>query len=329
MLDVANDMVDLVGHTPLVRINKLFKSNAQVSLYAKLERYNPAGSVKDRIARYMIEYAEKEGVLTRDKIVLEPTSGNTGIGLAMVCAAKGYRCVLVMPETMSMERRKILHAFGARIVLSPGARGMDGAQDLADEMAKDPQYFMPGQFINKYNILAHYETTGKEIWDATQGRVTHFVAGLGTTGTIMGVSKYLREKNPNVKIVAVSPNPASKIQGLKNMETQYIPQIYDPAAHDEKVFVADENAFETARLLTMQEGMFCGISSGAAMYGAIQVAKELFQGLVVTVLPDGGEKYISTPLYNPKKCFECLKKAEIPTCITEDYMSKMECENNL
>jgi cysteine synthase len=326
MIDMATDIADLVGHTPLVRINRLFESNDKVSLYAKLERYNPGGSVKDRIAKYMIEYAEKDGTLTKDKIVLEPTSGNTGIGLAMICAVKGYRCTLVMPETMSIERRKILHAYGAKIVLSPGAKGMDGAEDLVKEMAKDPQYFVPGQFSNKYNVLAHYETTGKEVWEATGGRITHFVAGLGTTGTIMGVSKYLRERKPEVKICAVSPNPKSKIQGLKNMETQYVPSIYDPAAHDEKIFVADEDAFDTARLLAVQEGIFCGISSGAAMYGAIQVAKGLSEGIVVVVIPDGGEKYISTPLYDPKKCFECLKKAEVPTCFTEEYIASLECE---
>ncbi len=329
MPGVYTDIADLVGHTPLVRINRLFKSNDKVSLYAKLERYNPTGSVKDRIAKYMIEYAEKEGTLTKDKIVLEPTSGNTGIGLAMICAVKGYRCTLVMPETMSIERRKILHAYGAKIELSPGSKGMDGAEDMVNEMAKDPKYFVPGQFGNKYNILAHYETTGKEVWEATGGKVTDFIAGLGTTGTIMGVSKYLREKNPKIKISAVSPHPASKIQGLKNMETQYIPSIYDPAAHDEKIFVADENAFDTARMLALVEGIFCGISSGAAMYAAIQVAESLSEGTVVVVLPDGGEKYISTPLYNPKKCFECLKKAAVPTCLTDEYISSLQCEENI
>lgn len=326
MLDVASDIADLVGRTPLVKINKLFNSNNQVSLYAKLERCNPGGSVKDRIAKYMIEYAERDGILNKDKIVLEPSSGNTGIGLAMICAAKGYRCVIVMPETMSIERRKILLAFGAKIVLSPGSKGMDGAEDLAQEMAKDPQYFRPNQFSNKYNILAHYETTGKEIWEATKGRITHFVGGLGTTGTIMGVSKYLKEKKPEVKILAVSPRPGSKIQGLKNMETQYVPDIYDESAHHEKIFVTDENAFETSRLLTLQEGIFCGISSGAAMYGALQVARKLSQGMVVVVLPDGGEKYISTPLYNPQKCFDCLKKANIPTCLTDEYIASLECQ---
>lgn len=326
MLDVASDIAELVGRTPLVRINHLFNSNNQVSLYAKLERCNPGGSVKDRIAKYMIEYAERDGVLNKDKIVLEPSSGNTGIGLAMICAVKGYRCVIVMPETMSIERRKILLAFGAKIVLSPGSKGMDGAEDLAQEMAKDPKYFRPNQFSNKYNILAHYETTGKEVWEATKGKITHFVGGLGTTGTIMGVSKYLQEKNPDVKIVAVSPNPGSKIQGLKNMETQYVPDIYDESVHHEKIFVTDENAFETSRLLTLQEGIFCGISSGAAMHGALQVAQRISQGVVVVVLPDGGEKYISTPLYNPQKCFACLKKANIPTCLTDEYIASLECQ---
>lgn len=326
MLDVANDVVDLIGRTPLVKINRVFASNDKVSVYAKLERCNPGGSVKDRIAKYMIEFAEKDGTLTKDKIVMEPTSGNTGIGLAMVCAVKGYRCVLVMPETMSIERRKILHALGAKIVLSPGDKGMDGAQDLAQEMAKDPIYFKPNQFSNKYNIRAHYDTTGREIWEATKGRITHFVGGLGTTGTIMGVSQFLREKNPAVKIIAVSPNPKSKIQGLKNMETQYVPDIYDTSSHDEKIYVADEDAFETARLLALQEGIFCGISSGAAMYAATQIARQISEGVVAVVLPDGGEKYISTPLYNPKKCYECVKKCGIPTCLTDEYISTIECE---
>jgi cysteine synthase B len=324
MYRVAENMVDLVGYTPMVRINHIVP-NKKVKVYAKLERYNPAGSVKDRIAKYMIEYGEKEGFLTRDKIVIEPTSGNTGIALAMVCAVRGYRLELVMPETMSIERRKIVTAFGAKIILSEGSKGMDGAIDLAKEMAQDPKYYMPYQFENKYNVLAHYETTGEEIWRATRGKVKMFVAGLGTTGTLMGVSKRLKEYNPDIKIVGVEPYPNSKIQGLKNLTHQYVPEIYDPSRLDEKINVTDEDAFEMARVLTIREGIFCGISSGAAMCGALQKTTELDRGVLVTLFPDGGEKYVSTPLYEPSKCFECLKKHQIPTCMTEEYITALEC----
>jgi len=324
MYRVAKDMIELVGLTPLVRINHIVP-NHRVKVYAKLERYNPAGSVKDRIAKYMIEYGEKEGLLTKEKIVIEPTSGNTGIALAMVCAVKGYRLELVMPETMSMERRKILTAYGVKIILSNGSRGMDGAIDLAMEIAQDPMYYMPYQFKNRSNVLAHYETTGEEIWKATRGKVTMFVAGLGTTGTLMGVSMRLKEHNPAIKIIGVEPNPNSAIQGLKNLSHQYVPEIYESERLDEKMNVADEDAFEMARVLTVREGIFCGISSGAAMWGALQKAMQLDKGLIVTLFPDSGEKYVSTPLYEPSKCFECLKKNKIPTCMTEEYITSLEC----
>jgi len=232
---------------------------------------------------------------------------------------------LVMPETMSIERRKILTAYGAKIVLSPGARGMDGAIDLAKEMARDPKYYMPLQFENKYNVLAHYETTGEEIWKATKGKVSMFVAGIGTTGTLMGVSQRLKEHNPEINIIGVEPYPNTSIQGLKNLSSQYVPEIYDPSRLDEKINVKDEDAFEMARVLTIREGIFCGISSGAAMWGASQKAMELEKGVVVTLLPDGGEKYVSTPLYEPTKCFECLQKHRIPTCMTEEYITALEC----
>ncbi len=324
MYQVAKNMIELVGNTPLVKINHI-APNGKVTVYAKLERYNPAGSVKDRIAKYMIEYGEREGLLTKDKIVIEPTSGNTGIALAMICAVKGYRLELVMPETMSMERRKILTAYGGKLILSDGSRGMDGAIDLAEELAQDPKYYMPHQFENKYNVLAHYETTGEEIWRATRGKVKMFVGGLGTTGTLMGVSQRLKEYNPAIRIVGVEPQANSKIQGLKNLTHQYVPEIYDPSRLDEKILVSDENAFETARLLTLREGIFCGISSGAALWGACQKAKELDRGVIVTLFPDGGEKYVSTPLYEPSKCFACLKKNQIPTCMTEEYITALEC----
>ena len=324
MVRVAGNMIELVGETPLVRINHIVP-NKKVKVYAKLERYNPAGSVKDRIAKYMIESGEREGHLTKDKIVIEPTSGNTGIALAMICAVKGYRLELVMPETMSMERRKILTAYGAKLILSEGARGMDGAIDLAEDMARDPKYYMPYQFKNTYNVLAHYETTGEEIWKATRGKVKMFVGGLGTTGTLMGVSQRLKEYNPEIKIIGVEPYANSKIQGLKNLTHQYVPQIYDPSRLDEKINVTDEDAFEMARLLTIREGIFCGISSGAAMWGAHQKSMELERGVIVTLFPDSGEKYVSTPLYEPSKCFACLKKNQIPTCMTEEYITALEC----
>jgi cysteine synthase len=324
MYRVAKNMIDLVGLTPLVRINHIVP-NKKVKVYAKLERYNPAGSVKDRIAKYMVEYGEKEGLLTKDKIVIEPTSGNTGIALAMVCAVKGYRLELVMPETMSIERRKILTAYGVKLVLSEGTKGMDGAIDLAMEMAQDSKYYMPYQFRNKYNVLAHYETTGEEIWRATRGKVNMFVGGLGTTGTLMGVSKRLKEYNPKIKIIGVEPFPNSSIQGLKNLSSQYVPEIYEPGRLDEKINVNDEDAFEMARVLTLREGIFCGISSGAAMWGTMQKTRELDQGVIVTLFPDSGEKYVSTPLYEPSKCFECLKKNKIPTCMTEEYITALEC----
>src|SRR4030042_1347845 len=279
MYRVAEDMVDLVGYTPMVKINHIVP-NKKVKVYAKLERYNPAGSVKDRIAKYMIDYGEREGLLAKDKIVIEPTSGNTGIALAMVCAVKGYRLELVMPETMSMERRKILTAYGAKIILSQGARGMDGAIDLAVEMARDPKYYMPYQFDNKCNVLAHYEAAGEEIWRATKGKVRMFVGGLGTTGTLMGVSQRLKEYNPDIKIVGVEPYPNSSIQGLKNLSSQYVPEIYDPSRLDEKINVTDEDAFEMARVLTIREGIFCGISSGAVMWGTLQKARELGGGVM-------------------------------------------------
>lgn len=319
-----DNIIGLVGNTPLVKINH-FIDKKDIEIYAKLERYNPTGSVKDRIAKYMIERAENDGTLTKDKIVIEPTSGNTGIGLAMVCAVKGYRLELVMPETMSIERRKILTAYGAKLILSDGEKGMDGAIDRANELVKDPKYFMPSQFENKYNIVAHYETTGEEVWNDTDGRVTAFVAGIGTTGTLMGVSKRLKEHNPDIKIVGIEPYPETKIQGLKNLTHQYVPEIFNEARLDERLFVTDEDAFETARLLTIKEGIFCGISSGAIMSGALKIIEKMDTGVVVVAFPDGGEKYISTPLFNPKKCFECIKKSKTPTCMTEQYISTILC----
>lgn len=309
---IANTMLDLIGNTPMVRINRL-NPNPTLEMYVKLEKFNPGGSVKDRIAKYMIEWAEREGVLTKEKRVIEPTSGNTGIGLALVCAVKGYKLELVMPETMTMERRKILIAHGARIILSDGAKGMDGAEDLAREIVeKNPEeYFMPNQFANKYNVLAHYETTGEEIWRDTAGRVTHFVAGIGTSGTLIGVSKRLKEYNPEVKIIAVEPDPETPIQGLKNLETQYVPEIFEPWRIDERYTVTLEEAEETSLLLTMKEGIFCGPSSGGIFRIALKKAKEIDSGVMVVMLPDRGERYLSTELCDLSRCLECIKKYRI------------------
>ncbi|NVM31604.1 MAG: PLP-dependent cysteine synthase family protein [Candidatus Helarchaeota archaeon] len=326
MKNVYNSVLELVGRTPMVRINKI-NSNEKVTVYAKLEKYNPGGSVKDRIALYMIGQAEREGLLSKGKtVIIEPSSGNTGIGLALICAQKGYPLEIVMPETMTMERRRMLLAYGAKIILTEGSKGMDGAEDHCNKIVEEnpDKYFRPNQFANKYNVLAHYETTGKEILEDTDGKITHFVAGIGTSGTIMGVSKRLKEFNPAIKVIGVEPYPKSKIQGLKNLDVQYVPKIYDPSKFDEKVKVADEDAFEMARRLTLQEGIFSGISSGAAMHVAIEEVKTLDSGVMVVILPDGGEKYTTTQLYAPKACLECAKKCQIQTSLTDEYIASME-----
>jgi len=306
---IAKNILDLIGNTPMVQI-KLLNQNPKLKMYIKLEKYNPGGSVKDRIAKYMIEQAEKTRQLTKEKVVIEPTSGNTGIGLALVCRAKGYHLLLVMPETMTLERRQILIALGAKIVLSEGAKGMDGAEDLAREIiSQNPEkYFMPNQFANPANVLAHYETTAEEIWRDTKGKITHFVAGIGTSGTLMGVSKRLREYNPDVYITAVQPEPNTSIQGLKNLQTQYVPAIWKKEFVDEIYTVHPRDAEDTARLLTLQEGIFVGPSSGAILHIALKKAKEVEKGVMVVMAPDGGEKYLSTTLCDPILCLECARK---------------------
>jgi cysteine synthase len=258
----------------------------------------------------MIEQAEKSGELTREKTVIEPTSGNTGIGLALVCRAKGYDLVLVMPETMTLERRQILISLGAKILLSDGAKGMNGAEDLAHEIVNRnrDKYFMPNQFANQANVLAHYETTSEEIWRDTEGRITHFVAGIGTGGTLMGVSKRLKEHNPNVKVIAVQPEPGTAIQGLKDLKTQYVPAIWKSEFVDEIHYVNPKEAEEVARLLALQEGIFVGPSSGAIFHVATKKAKEIEKGVMVAIAPDGGEKYLSTTLCDPVLCLDCVKK---------------------
>ncbi|MBI5694563.1 MAG: cysteine synthase family protein [Nitrospirae bacterium] len=298
-------VLDSIGNTPLVEIANI-NPNQKVRIFAKLEGANPGGSVKDRPAYYMVKMAEEEGRLTHDKVILEATSGNTGIGLAMVAAAKGYRLKLTMPACVSMERRSILEALGAELVLTPAELGTDGAIMEAHRiLGESPEiYYMPNQFDNAYNVLAHYETTGPEIIAQTGGEVTAFVTGIGTTGTVMGVGRRLKEYNKDIKIIGVEPVKGHKIQGLKNMKEAIVPKIFDPSKLDEKVVIDDDTAYETARDLALKEGIFVGMSSGAAMAGAIQAAKSMESGLVVTVFPDRGDRYLSTTLFK-SICGKC------------------------
>ncbi len=299
-------ILSAIGNTPLVEITNLNEKRPAVRIFGKVEGCNPGGSVKDRPAYYMIKKAEESGELTKSKIIVEPTSGNTGIALAMIGAAKGYRVKLFMPECVSVERRLILQAFGAEIVLTPPEEGTDGAIKRARELvSKEPEkYFMPDQFRNENNVLAHYETTGPEIFRQTNGNIDVFVAGMGTTGTLMGVGKYLKEKNPEIKVVGVEPPLGHKIQGLKNMNESIVPDIYDPALLDEKIRVDDREAFETARLLATKEGIFVGMSSGAAVAGAFKFAEKMEAGNIVAILPDRGDRYLSTALFS-SVCARC------------------------
>jgi cysteinyl-tRNA synthetase len=295
-------ILDNIGHTPLVEIKRL-NPNPNVTLLAKLEYFNPGGSVKDRIAKSMIEAGEASGALTHDKIVLEATSGNTGIGLALVCAVKGYRLLLTMSESASIERRKILQAMGAEIQLTPDHLGTDGAIEEAYRLAREEpeSYFMTDQFNNEANWQAHYNGTGPEIWEQTGGEITTLIATMGTTGTVMGLSRRLKEYNPEVRIVGVEPYLGHKIQGLKNMKESYQPEIYEKDRIDEKVNIDDEAAFEMTRRLAREEGIFAGMSAGAGMAAAIQEVGSISEGVVVVVLPDGGERYLSTPLFTVRE----------------------------
>ncbi|HZV47694.1 MAG TPA: cysteine synthase family protein [Thermodesulfovibrionales bacterium] len=297
-------ILQCIGNTPVTCIDS--NPNPKVKLFAKLEGNNPGGSVKDRIALYMIEMAEKEKKLTRDKIILEATSGNTGIGLAMVASAKKYRVKLTMPACVSIERRRILEAFGAELILTPPDEGTDGAIRLALRiLSEDPEkYFMPNQFDNNANVLAHYETTGKEIIEQTKGKITHFVAGMGTTGTLMGVSKRLKEFNKDIQIIGVEPVLHHRIQGLKNMSESIRPKIFDESRLDERRLVNDEEAFDTTRMMAVKEGMFVGMSSGAAMHVALRKSSELREGVIVVILPDRGDRYLSTSLFT-SVCAKC------------------------
>jgi cysteine synthase len=277
----------------MVRINKM-NPNPNVEIYAKLEGFNPMGSLKDRIALRMIEKAEEEGKLAKDKIVLEATSGNTGISVAWVAALKGYRCVIVMPDFVSVERKNILKALGVELIfVSTEAELVEKAR----EIAKNPKYFMTDQFSNEENWKAHYQTTGEEIWEQTDGKVTHFIAGIGTSGTLMGTARKLREHNQNIQIVGVQPSrPGNRQQGLLNLN-EFRPEIFNPDELDEMIMVDDKHAFKAARDLFLKEGLFVGISSGSAMVGAIRKARDIKEGLIVTLFGDHGFKYLSTNIF--------------------------------
>jgi cysteinyl-tRNA synthetase len=302
MMNVYKSILDRIGHTPLVEITRL-NPNKKVRIFAKLESANPGGSIKDRTALFMIENAEKRGDLTPGKTILEATSGNTGIGLAMIAAAKGYKLCLAMSEAASEERKKILRALGAELVFTPASQGTDGAIEVAYRMLREQpdRYFGTDQFNNEDNIAAHYFGTAQEIWDQTGGGVTAVVATLGTTGTAMGLSQRLKELNPRIQIIGVEPYLKHKIQGLKNMRESYRPGIFDKKRLDEKVNILDEDAFEMARRLAREEGILAGMSSGAAMFVAAQKAREMEEGLLVVIFPDSGERYLSTELFSVKE----------------------------
>ena len=308
MAKIYNGTIDLIGNTPLVEVKNIEKElGLEARVLVKLEYFNPAGSVKDRIAKGMIEDAEEKGLLKEGSVIIEPTSGNTGIGLAAIAAAKGYRIILTMPETMSVERRNILKAYGAEIVLTEGAKGMKGAIAKADELAKEiPNSFIPGQFVNPANPATHRATIGPEIWNDTDGDVDIFIAGVGTGGTLTGVGEYLKEKKPDVKIVALEPatspvlsegkSGAHKIQGIG---AGFVPDVLNTKVYDEIITVENDDAFATGKLLAKHEGVLVGISSGAALWAAIDYAKrpENKGKTIVALLPDNGDRYYSTPLF--------------------------------
>ena len=309
MSAIYQSITELVGKTPILRVNRFEKENdAKAAILAKLEYFNPAGSVKDRIAKAMIDDAEAKGILKPDSVIIEPTSGNTGIGLAAVAAARSYRLILTMPETMSIERRNLLKAYGAKVVLTEGVKGMKGAIEKAQELASEnPHSFIPSQFTNSANPQVHYDTTGPEIWEDTDGRVDILVAGVGTGGTISGVGEYLKSKNPNIQVVAVEPAGSPVLSGekpgphkIQGIGAGFIPETLNTAVYDRIVKVTNEDAFETGRELAKKEGLLVGISSGAAAWAAAELAKlpENKGKIIVVILPDTGERYLSTAMFS-------------------------------
>lgn len=306
---IYKNLTDLIGKTPLLELTNYRKQHGlQATVVGKLEYFNPAGSVKDRVAKAMIDDAEAKGLLMPDSVIIEPTSGNTGISLASVAAARGYRIILTMPETMSIERRKLLRAYGAELVLTEGAKGMSGAIAKAEELAREtPGAFIPGQFVNPQNPAAHKATTGPEIWADTDGKVDIFVAGIGTGGTLTGTSEFLKAKNPNIKVVAVEPDASPVLSGgkagphgIQGIGPGFVPDVLDTTVYDEVIRVKNEDAYTTGRAVTKSEGLLVGISSGAAVWAATELAKrpENAGKIIVAILPDTGERYLSTPLFS-------------------------------
>ena len=305
-MKIANNVTELIGNTPLVRLNRIAQG-AKAQIAAKLEFYNPAHSVKDRIGAAMIDAAEKAGKIKPNTIILEPTSGNTGIALAMVCAARGYKCALTMPDTMSKERRMLLRAYGAELILTPGSEGMTGAIRKAEEMAAaDPRYFIPQQFKNPANPEIHRKTTAEEIWKETDGKVDYLVAGVGTGGTITGVGEVIKSRKPSFKVVAVEPDGSPVLSGgqkgphkIQGLGAGFIPEVLNVKIYDEIIRVTDKDAMDTARRMASEEGLLVGISSGAAIWAALQLAqrKDTAGKLIVVILPDFGERYLSTPMF--------------------------------
>jgi cysteine synthase B len=297
---VKDNILGTIGSTPMVRINRL-SSNPNVNIYAKLEGFNPTGSIKDRIALRMVETAEREGRLRKGHTIIEPTSGNTGIGLAIAGIVKGYPVEIVMSSAVSIERRKIIRSYGAKVILTPADEGTDGAIRLARKMvAENPdKYFMPDQFANAANYLAHYEKTAIEIWQQTDGQIDYLVCAVGTSGTLMGLSRFLRTMKPDIKVVCAHPIKGHYIQGLKNMEEVIVPQIYNPDLIDIQEMIESEEAINMARQIIAKEGIFAGMSSGAAMIAALRTAEKMEKGNIVVVFPDRAEKYLSTSMFEP------------------------------
>lgn len=296
---ICNNILEAIGGTPLVKINKLCP-NPNVNIFAKVEGFNPTGSIKDRIAIQMVEQAEKEGKLKPGKVIIEPTSGNTGIGLAIAGIVKGYQVEIVMSSAVSIERRKIIRSYGGKVILTAADEGTDGAIRMAHKLVNEnpEKYFMPDQFSNAANYQAHYEGTATEIWEQTEGNIDYLVCALGTSGTIMGISRFLKKHKPDIKVVCAHPIKGHYIQGLKNMEEAIVPAIYDPSRIDIQVMVESEEAIAMARQIIAKEGIFAGMSSGAAMVAALKTAEKIEKGNIVVVFPDRAEKYLSTKMFD-------------------------------